>query len=109
MHKIFAVARREYNAAVRTKAFLISLFLMPLLMGGSVLMQVIKSISKRSGLRFPLRAHCELTLARNCCLLRADARHTFLRVELTPPECPRLGQTKHARVSKPQLISRIRS
>jgi ABC-2 type transport system permease protein len=41
MHKIFAVARREYNAAVRTKAFLVSLFLMPLLMGGSVLMQVL--------------------------------------------------------------------
>lgn len=41
MHKIFAVARREYNAAVRTKAFLISLFLMPLMMGGSVLMQVL--------------------------------------------------------------------
>ena len=41
MHKILAVARREYNAAVRTKAFLISLLLMPLLMGGSALMQVL--------------------------------------------------------------------
>jgi ABC-2 type transport system permease protein len=38
---MLTVARREYNAAVRTKAFLISVFLLPLLMGGSVLMQVL--------------------------------------------------------------------
>jgi ABC-2 type transport system permease protein len=41
MHKMLTVARREYNAAVRTKAFLISVFLLPLMMGGSVLMQVL--------------------------------------------------------------------
>ena len=40
MSKMLTVARREYNAAVRTKAFLISLFLMPLLMGGSILLQL---------------------------------------------------------------------
>jgi ABC-2 type transport system permease protein len=39
MHKILTVARREYNAAVRTKAFLISLFVMPLLMGGGFIVQ----------------------------------------------------------------------
>jgi ABC-2 type transport system permease protein len=33
------VARREYNAAVKTKSFLISLFVMPLLMGGGALAQ----------------------------------------------------------------------
>ena len=37
MHKMLTVARREYNAAVRTKSFLISLFLMPLLMGGGAM------------------------------------------------------------------------
>jgi ABC-2 type transport system permease protein len=41
MHKIFAVARREYNAAVRTKSFLISLFLMPILMGGGFVAQLL--------------------------------------------------------------------
>ncbi len=41
MRKILVVAVREYNAAVRTKAFLISLILMPLLMGGSALMQLL--------------------------------------------------------------------
>ena len=35
MHKVFVVAKREYQAAVKTKSFLISLFLMPLLMGGA--------------------------------------------------------------------------
>jgi ABC-2 type transport system permease protein len=39
MHKMLIVARREYNAAVRTKAFLISLFLMPVLMGGGAIAQ----------------------------------------------------------------------
>jgi len=39
MHKMLIVARREYNAAVRTKAFLISLFLMPVLMGGGAFAQ----------------------------------------------------------------------
>jgi ABC-2 type transport system permease protein len=36
---MLVVALREYNAAVRTKAFVISLVLMPLLMGGSLLVQ----------------------------------------------------------------------
>jgi ABC-2 type transport system permease protein len=36
MHKIWAIAAREYLASVRTKAFLISLILMPVLMGGGV-------------------------------------------------------------------------
>jgi ABC-2 type transport system permease protein len=39
MHKLLVVARREYNAAVKTKSFLISVFLLPLLMGGGVLVQ----------------------------------------------------------------------
>jgi ABC-2 type transport system permease protein len=39
MRKALVVARREYQAAVRTKAFLISLFLMPLLMGGGAIAQ----------------------------------------------------------------------
>jgi ABC-2 type transport system permease protein len=38
---MFTVARRDYNAAVRTKAFLISLFIMPLLMGGGLLVQLV--------------------------------------------------------------------
>lgn len=41
MHKIFVVAVREYLAAVKTKAFIISLMLMPLLWGGSILIQLI--------------------------------------------------------------------
>jgi ABC-2 type transport system permease protein len=40
MRKMLTIARREYNAAVRTKAFLISLFIMPLLMGGGFLVQL---------------------------------------------------------------------
>jgi ABC-2 type transport system permease protein len=39
MRKVLAIASREYNAAVRTKSFLISLVVMPILMGGGLLMQ----------------------------------------------------------------------
>jgi ABC-2 type transport system permease protein len=41
MRKVLVVALREYRAAVRTKAFLISLILMPLLMGGSIGVQLL--------------------------------------------------------------------
>ena len=39
MRKMLVIAVREYQAAVRTKAFLIGLLIMPLLMGGSILVQ----------------------------------------------------------------------
>ncbi len=35
MNKIFTLFKREYRAAVRTKSFIISLILVPILMGGS--------------------------------------------------------------------------
>jgi ABC-2 type transport system permease protein len=40
VNKIFAIGRAEYLQAVRSKAFLIGLFLMPVLMGGSIVFQV---------------------------------------------------------------------
>ncbi len=39
MRKMMVVAVREYLAAVRTKAFLVSLIFMPILMGGSIIVQ----------------------------------------------------------------------
>jgi ABC-type Na+ efflux pump permease subunit len=39
MRKALVIAGREYNAAVRTKSFLISLVLLPVLMGGAGFMQ----------------------------------------------------------------------
>src|SRR5438067_704203 len=41
MRKIFVVAVREYNAAVRTKTFLIGLLLMPIMMGGSLVISIL--------------------------------------------------------------------
>jgi len=37
MNKTFVIAKREYRAAVRTKGFLITLLLLPFIMGGSLL------------------------------------------------------------------------
>ena len=39
MRKIMVIAVREYRAAVQTKAFIISVILMPVLMGGSIVVQ----------------------------------------------------------------------
>ncbi len=41
MRKTFVVAMREYQAAVRTKTFIITLVLMPVMMGGGVGMQIL--------------------------------------------------------------------
>src|SRR5262245_31799278 len=41
MRKTLVVAAREYLAAVRTKTFLIGLLIMPIMMGGSILLQVL--------------------------------------------------------------------
>jgi len=39
MRKTLVIASREYQAAVRTKSFLISLLILPLMMGGSIVLQ----------------------------------------------------------------------
>ncbi len=41
MRKILVVAVREYQAAVKTKAFILSIILMPIFMGGSIVVQKI--------------------------------------------------------------------
>ncbi len=41
MRKMIVVAVREYAAAVKTKAFLLMLLLMPIMMGGSVVVQIL--------------------------------------------------------------------
>jgi len=41
MRRMIVVAVREYQAAVKTKAFIISLVLMPVMMGGSIVVQVL--------------------------------------------------------------------
>ena len=41
MHKVLTLFKREYRAAVRTKGFIISLILVPLMMGGGFLAFII--------------------------------------------------------------------
>jgi ABC-2 type transport system permease protein len=41
MRKLLVIAAREYNATVRTKAFLLSLVLMPVLMGGTAVVHLL--------------------------------------------------------------------
>ncbi|HQR07519.1 MAG TPA: ABC transporter permease [Gemmatales bacterium] len=52
MNKVFTIAKREFKAAVMTKAFLVSIIVMPLMMGGSLLIQYVfrdsKSLEKKT-------------------------------------------------------------
>ena len=41
MRKVLVIAVREYLAAVRTKSFLISLIILPVMMGGSIVVQLL--------------------------------------------------------------------
>jgi ABC-2 type transport system permease protein len=41
MRKVFTIAVREYKAAVKTKSFLISLILLPVMMGGSAVVSIL--------------------------------------------------------------------
>ena len=48
MHNVWLIAKREYLERIRTKAFLFSTILIPLLMGGGIVGSVIASSKTRS-------------------------------------------------------------
>ena len=48
MHNVWLIAKREYLERVRTKAFMISTVLIPLLMGGGILLSVTLSTRSKS-------------------------------------------------------------
>ncbi len=48
MHNIWLIAKREYLERVRTKAFIISTILIPLLMGGGIIFEVVSSSHTKS-------------------------------------------------------------
>ncbi len=53
MRKMLVIAAREYSAAIKTRAFIIGLLLMPIMMGGSVLVQLlVKDVRDTSEKRF---------------------------------------------------------
>jgi ABC-2 type transport system permease protein len=41
MHKIYVIATTEFGSAVRTKSFLIGILLLPVIMGGSIVLQLL--------------------------------------------------------------------
>ena len=53
LHKVWAIAVREYRAAVQSKAFILSLVLMPVIWGGSIgLQRLVKKAEDRSTKKF---------------------------------------------------------
>ena len=48
MHNVWLIAKREYLERVRTKAFLISTILIPLLMGGGIVGSIVSGSRAKS-------------------------------------------------------------
>lgn len=48
MHNVWLIAKREYLERVRTKAFIISTILIPLLMGGGIVISIVASAKSKS-------------------------------------------------------------
>src|SRR5215472_9480932 len=48
MHNVWLIAKREYFERVRTKAFLLSTILIPVLMGGGIVGSILASSKTRS-------------------------------------------------------------
>ena len=87
MRKIWAVAFREYKAAVQTKAFIISLVAMPLLMGGSIGVQyMLKKAEERGTKAF---AVVDRTEKLRSTLEAAVERHN--KFEIVDPESGERG------------------
>ncbi len=99
MRKILTIAKREYLAGVRTKAFLVSLILMPVMMGGSIgLSALSKKLDDNSEKKF---AVVDRTGGAIAAALEADAKvyneviikdpdtgkqiHPAMKLEIVPP------------------------
>lgn len=125
MRKVFVVAARDYNAAVRTKTFLIGLLIMPLLMGGSIVLQIllrdvgddkprrIAVIDRTSGERvFPALELAMKSLDRVFTGLRSSdlrslGRYQLERVEPAPDQAEAIARQRYdlsERVRKGELF-----
>jgi ABC-2 type transport system permease protein len=84
MRKVWTVAAREYKAAVQTKAFIISLVLMPVLMAGSIGLQfLMKKAEDRSTKKY---AVVDRTPGRQLAAALAAAARRHNEVEAFDPE-----------------------
>jgi ABC-2 type transport system permease protein len=91
MRKVRVIAAREYRAAVQTKAFVVSLVLMPLLMGGSIGVQVLlKRAEDQSVRRF---AVVDRTPGRQVTAALAGALKRHNEVDALDPETGRQART----------------
>ena len=95
MNKIWVVARREYLATVRTKAFLIGIVMMPLMMGlGGVIGAVSRQMEDQGERRFAVDVRERLA---------GQARGGHPRLDDRDGRHPRIAQP----VAPPGRFSRI--
>src|SRR5262249_25754192 len=89
VRKILVIARREYFAAVRSKAFIVTLVLMPVLMGGSILIQALfQKLEEQKPRRFAVVDRSGGELARS---LEAHAAADNALLDAHPELARRLG------------------
>jgi len=95
IHKIYVVATTEFGSAIRTKSFIISLLLLPVIMGVSILLQIFVAervdtkprkfvVIDQSGALYP--AIAEAAVAHNAKL--PDARGKNARPRMEPEQLP---------------------
>jgi ABC-type Na+ efflux pump permease subunit len=95
IHKIYVVATTEFGSAIRTKSFLISLLLLPVIMGASILLQIFVAervdtkprkfvVIDQSGSLYP--AIAQAAQAHNAKL--PDARGKNARPRMEPEQLP---------------------
>jgi ABC-2 type transport system permease protein len=69
MRKTLVIAAREYNAAVRTKSFVVSLVVLPVMMGGSLVLQYL------------LQGHVDIEEKRFAVVDRTPGQRLFTKLE----------------------------
>ncbi len=83
MRKIWVIACREYKAAVRSKAFVVTLVLMPVLMGGSLGLQILfKKLEETKEKHYAVIDRTGGELARSL----HDAAEKYNQVDVFDPE-----------------------
>src|SRR2546430_5386144 len=93
---IFLIAKREYLERVRTKSFLVTTLLIPLLMGGGILFSIVKSRHSKAASHIAVvAADTDLALA-----LQDELEHgkySAMQVDVIPPPT---GNTRQAVVDE---------
>jgi len=84
MHNVFLIAKREYLERIRTKAFLLSTILIPLLMGGGLVISTLSAAKTKSASHVAIVSSNQ-TLAEDLKTELEDPKRSDMKVDVTAP------------------------